>query len=226
MIKILIVEDDQHLGSLLKECLGDDYNVHWVARLSEAQDWLAHQIPQLILLDLNLPDGNGLELIESVRLYSSVPFLILSAQNETATKVKGLNLGADDYLTKPFSVQELHARVKSLLRRTTSGTGISLGNTYLNVSSQILKVDDQNITLTEHETKILETMMRTPERVLTRSDIESRIYGLNTPYSNSIEVRISQLRKKLKESGSTIKIVTLRNVGYTVQVEKSSIEGK
>lgn len=217
LAQILIVEDDPHLGPLLREYLAADYQTHHVSTLKEAQAWLGMHSAQLILLDLNLPDGDGLELVQSLRQYSSTPVLVLSARSGVQERVAGLNAGADDYLTKPFAMPELDARITALLRRTASGTGVNLGNTSLSTSSLLLTVGEKQVSLTEHEARILELMMRTPERVFSRADIESHLYGWETPSSNSIEVRISQLRKKLEGAQSDLKIRTIRNVGYVLQ---------
>lgn len=217
LAQILIVEDDPHLGPLLREYLSADYQVHHAATLKDAQAWLGTHNAQLILLDLNLPDGDGLDLVQSLRQYSSTPVLVLSARSGVQERVAGLNAGADDYLTKPFAMPELDARITALLRRTAAGTGVNLGNTSLSTSSLLMTVNDRNVNLTEHEARILELMMRTPERVFSRTDIESHLYGWETPNSNSVEVRISQLRKKLESAGSDLRIRTIRNVGYVLQ---------
>ncbi len=215
--QILLVEDDPHLGPLLREYLSADYQVQHAATLRDAQAWLGTHSAQLILLDLNLPDGNGLDLVQALRQYASTPVLILSARAAVGERVAGLNAGADDYLTKPFAMPELDARISALLRRTAAGGGVSLGNTSLSSSSLTLQAGDQSTPMTEHEARILELMMRTPDRVFSRSDIESHLYGWETPNSNSVEVRISQLRKKLEGVGSDLRIRTIRNVGYVLQ---------
>lgn len=215
--QLLLVEDDPHLGPLLGEYLNAEYQVKHVATLAAAEDWLGTHTAQLILLDLNLPDGDGLDLVERLRQYSSTPVLVLSARSDVQERVAGLNAGADDYLTKPFAMPELEARISALLRRTASGGGVNLGNTSLSTSALTLTVGDNHTNLTEHEARILELMMRTPERVFSRSDIESHLYGWETPSSNSVEVRISQLRKKLDSAGSDLRIRTIRNVGYVLQ---------
>ncbi|MFC6616426.1 response regulator transcription factor [Deinococcus radiophilus] len=215
--QLLLVEDDPHLGPLLRDYLDADYQVYHAATLRSAEDWLGTHAPQLILLDLNLPDGDGLDLVERLRQYSSTPVLVLSARSDVQQRVAGLNAGADDYLTKPFAMPELEARITALLRRTASGGGVNLGNTSLSTSSLTMTIGEQHINLTEHEARILELMMRTPERVFSRADIESHLYGWETPSSNSVEVRISQLRKKLDGAGSDLRIRTIRNVGYVLQ---------
>lgn len=215
--QILLVEDDPHLGPLLAEYLSEDYAVQHAATMRDAQAWLGTHSAQLIILDLNLPDGNGLDLVQSLRQYSSTPVLILSARSAVQERVAGLNVGADDYLTKPFAMPELDARISALLRRTAAGGGVNLGNTSLATSSLTLSAEDKSTGLTEHEARILELMMRTPDRVFSRGDIESHLYGWDTPSSNSVEVRISQLRKKLESVGSDLRIRTIRNVGYVLQ---------
>lgn len=222
LAQILVVEDDPHLGPLLRDYLAGDYQVHHAATLQAAQNWLGVNSAQLILLDLNLPDGDGLDLVQSLRQYSSTPVLVLSARTDVQERVRGLNAGADDYLTKPFAMPELDARISALLRRTAAGTGVNLGNTSLSISSLLLTAGDNTVNLTEHEARILELMMRTPERVFSRPDIESHLYGWETPNSNSVEVRISQLRKKLEQAQSDLRIRTIRNVGYVLQASASA----
>ncbi|AFZ67807.1 response regulator transcription factor [Deinococcus peraridilitoris] len=217
LAQLLLVEDDPHLGPLLRDYLSADYQVHHSPTIRDAQGWLGTHSAQLILLDLNLPDGDGLDLVSALRQYSSTPVLILSARSAVQERVSGLNAGADDYLTKPFAMPELDARISALLRRTAAGGGVSLGNTSLSTSSLTLQAGEENATLTEHEARILELMMRTPDRVFSRADIESHLYGWETPNSNSVEVRISQLRKKLEQVGSDLRIRTIRNVGYVLQ---------
>ncbi|WP_424950835.1 response regulator transcription factor [Deinococcus sp.] len=217
LAQLLIVEDDPHLGPLLRDYLSADYQAFHAGSIKEAQTWLGTHSAQLILLDLNLPDGDGLDLVQSLRQYSSTPVLVLSARSGVQERVAGLNAGADDYLTKPFAMPELDARIGALLRRTASGSGVNLGNTSLSSSSLTLTVGSESATLTEHEARILELMMRTPERVFSRADIESHLYGWETPNSNSVEVRISQLRKKLEGVDSDLRIRTIRNVGYVLQ---------
>ena len=117
LAQILVVEDDPHLGPLLKEYLSGDYLVEHASTLKEAQAWLGTHSPQLILLDLNLPDGDGLDLVQALRQYSSTPVLVLSARSGVQERVAGLNAGADDYLTKPFSPAELATRVRAQLAR-------------------------------------------------------------------------------------------------------------
>lgn len=217
LAQLLIVEDDPHLGPLLRDYLSADYQVFHAATLKDAQGWLGTHSAQLILLDLNLPDGDGLDLVQALRQYSSTPVLVLSARSGVQERVAGLNAGADDYLTKPFAMPELDARITALLRRTASGGSVNLGNTSLSTSSLTLSANDKHVNLTEHESRILELMMRTPERVFSRTDIESHLYGWETPNSNSVEVRISQLRKKLETVGSNLRVRTIRNVGYVLQ---------
>ena len=172
--QLLVVEDDPHLGPLLREYLSADYQVYHAATLKDAQSWLGTHSAQLILLDLNLPDGDGLDLVQSLRQYSSTPVLVLSARSGVQERVAGLNAGADDYLTKPFAMPELDARIGALLRRTAAGTGVNLGNTSLSSSSLTLTVGEHSAILTEHEARILELMMRTPERVFSRARTSNR----------------------------------------------------
>ncbi|MFN8509424.1 MAG: response regulator transcription factor [Deinococcaceae bacterium] len=215
---LLVVEDDTGLNRLLSEHLGERYRISSAHNLEEAQKLLGERLPQMILLDLNLPDGDGIDFMRQLRTYTTVPVLMITARGKVEERVQGLDSGADDYLVKPFSLEELDARVKALLRRSSSGESqvIHLADTQLNTSSLMLSVDNQNLQLTEHEARILEVMMRTPGRVFSRADLEEKLYGWQTPMSNSIEVRVSQLRKKLAQIGSSLSIRTIRGVGYTL----------
>jgi len=215
---LLVVEDDAGLNRLLTEHLSEKYQVSSAMNLRDAQAKLGERLPQMILLDLNLPDGDGLEFMKELRGYTTVPVLMMTARGKVEERVQGLDSGADDYLVKPFSLDELDARVKALLRRSAAGESqiLNLGDTQLNTSSLTLTVEGQNIQLTEHEARILEVMMRTPGRVFSRADLEEKLYGWQTPMSNSVEVRVSQLRKKLSQAGSTLNIRTIRGVGYTL----------
>ncbi|MBC7646290.1 MAG: response regulator transcription factor [Pseudopedobacter sp.] len=215
---LLVVEDDAGLNRLLTEHLSEKYQVSSAMTLKDAQAKLGERLPQMILLDLNLPDGDGLEFMKELRGYTTVPVLMMTARGKVEERVQGLDSGADDYLVKPFSLDELDARVKALLRRSAAGESqiLNLGDTQLNTSSLTLTVEGQNIQLTEHEARILEVMMRTPGRVFSRADLEEKLYGWQTPMSNSVEVRVSQLRKKLSQAGSTLNIRTIRGVGYTL----------
>ncbi|MBB6099952.1 DNA-binding response OmpR family regulator [Deinobacterium chartae] len=215
---IVILEDDPQLNALLREHLSERYEVVSALNIQQAEQLLGERLPQLILLDLNLPDGDGLEFMARLRSYATVPVLMITARGAIQERVEGLNAGADDYLVKPFSLDELDARVKALLRRTSAGERqvLNYHDTQLNLSSLTVTVQGRQEQLTEHEARILEVMMRTPGRVFSRSDLEVHLYGWETPQSNSIEVRISQLRKKLREVGSPINIRTIRGVGYTL----------
>lgn len=215
---LLVVEDDTGLNRLLTEHLGEKYQVSSAQNLAQAQKVIGERLPQMVLLDLNLPDGDGIDFMRQLRSYTTVPVLMITARGKVEERVQGLDSGADDYLVKPFSLDELDARVKALLRRSSSGESqiLNLADTQLNTSSLTLSVGEKHFQLTEHEARILEVMMRTPGRVFSRADLEEKLYGWQTPMSNSIEVRVSQLRKKLIQAGSTLNIRTIRGVGYTL----------
>ena len=190
---MLIVEDDPQLNALLQTHLGERYEVLGARSVAEARTRIQQRPPQLILLDLNLPDGDGLVFMEELRRFSNTPALMITARGSVQDRVRGLNSGADDYLTKPFSLEELDARVKALLRRSAVGESslIALGETELNLSNLTLRQGEQEIPLTEHEARLLGLMMRTPGRVFSRGDLESHLYGWEVPTSNRIEVRVS-----------------------------------
>lgn len=217
---IFLVEDDEQLGLSLSEDLSDDYQFSWAKNVADALDWLSKNSAQIVLLDLNLPDGDGLTVLESLRKHSNTPVLILSARSEVQHRVRGLNAGADDYLNKPFAMPELRARLSAMLRRTSTSGGVELGSTTLSTSTMTIACGGHTHSITEHEARILELMMRTPERVFSREDIESHVYGFEGRSSNTVEVRISQLRKKLLAIESDLSVRTIRGVGYVLQRQK------
>ncbi len=217
--RILVVEDDEEMSGLVERGLtAEGYEVTVVTNGMDALIAASTGDYAAATIDVMMPEMTGFEICRHLRTHgSSLPVLLVTARDAVEDRVFGLDSGADDYLTKPFAMPELDARIGALLRRTASGTGVNLGNTSLSSSSLTLTVGSETATLTEHEARILELMMRTPERVFSRADIESHLYGWETPNSNSVEVRISQLRKKLEGVESDLRIRTIRNVGYVLQ---------
>ncbi|HKI74926.1 MAG TPA: response regulator transcription factor [Pseudomonadales bacterium] len=216
-MKILIVEDQQRLGEFLQRGLREHaYTVTWTASCSQARDALSESNYDLIILDLGLPDGDGLDLLcEWRRCGFNEPVLILSARNALEDRIKGLDLGADDYLPKPFSFDELMAHIRSLMRRYASVKQAILEHSGIRMDliGHAVTAHGKPIDLTSREFALLEVFMQNAERTLTRSYITERIWpGLvNT---NLLDVYMSRLRVKLDPGTGDSVFKTVRGVGY------------
>ena len=218
-VKILIVEDQRRLGQFLKKSLVERaYTVTWVPTAKDARDALCETTYDVIVLDLNLPDGDGLALLQEWRKGGfKEPVLILSARDTVQDRIKGLDLGADDYLAKPFSLEELHARVRSLLRRQVSvkETVLEHRGIRMDLLGRTVQLDGKPVELTSREYALLEVFMHNPGRILTRTLICEKIweshYDVDT---NLLDVYMSKLRAKLDASPEKPRFKTVRGVGY------------
>src|SRR5487761_1069309 len=216
-MKVLIVEDQQRLAQLLKQGLAErSYTVACARSCREARDALCETAYDLIVLDLGLPVGDGLDLLKEWRKSGfKEPVLILSARDAVQDRVKGLDLGADDYLPKPFSFEELLAHVRSLLRRQSSvkQTVITHRCVRLDLLGHTVKLKEQTVDLTSREFALLEIFMQNAGRTLTRSYISERIWpGLAD--NNLLDVYMSRLRMKLDSNPAEPLFKTLRGIGY------------
>jgi DNA-binding response OmpR family regulator len=218
-MKVLIVEDQQRLGQFLerglKECA---YTVNWVGTCKDALDALAEASFDVVILDLGLPDGDGIEMLRKWRANGfNEPVLILSARDSLEDRIKGLDVGADDYLPKPFSFEELLARVRSLVRRQSSVKQVVLEHRGVRVDllSHTVQVDGRPIDLTSREYALLEIFMQNPGRILTRTLISEKIWASNYDVdTNLLDVYMSRLRAKLETSAAKSLFKTIRGVGY------------
>lgn len=216
MKKILIIEDDKNLNKGLSIALKKDYEVFSVNTISEAKNFIDDA--DLILLDMNLPDGDGLEIIKYTRKSSSIPIIVLSAIDLEAYIISAINLGADDYLTKPFSLGILEAKIKRAFEKIVS----SDLNLYkkdgldFNFNENIFYVDNKNIELTRTETKILYYMIKNKSQVITKELLFDFVWGIDDEFidQNTLSVNISRIRKKLKPYDP---IETVFGVGYKWQ---------
>jgi two-component system OmpR family response regulator/two-component system response regulator QseB len=217
-MKILLVEDDLALAKSLLKALGrEGFTTNHVASGAEALTSAYTDPPELVILDLGLPDMDGLDVLRELnRGERPLPVLVLTARDTTADKVSGLNLGADDYLAKPFDLSELFARLRALERRTAllQTVKITIGPVELDTSTLEVKVAGEPVEMTRRELMLLKALMESPGRVLSRNRLETKIYGWDEELaSNSIEVHIHNLRKKIPEGF----IKTIRGVGYSIQ---------
>jgi two-component system OmpR family response regulator len=216
-MKILLIEDDQSIGQALQNTLKDAaYAVDWVVDAAHALSALKLQEYSLILLDIGLPDKNGFELLHILRKDNiTTPTIIVTARDAVDDRIMGLDLGADDYLVKPFDVSELLARIRAVVRRK-EGLGQAV------FSNEVLKLDpsdkqatyeNKNIVLSAREYALLHALMIRPGRILSRDQLENHIYGWNEEVeSNAIEFLIYSLRKKLDKSV----IKNVRGLGWMV----------
>lgn len=218
--KILIVEDDAHIAALVAKNLDAAGLSTRVARDGdEALDAFEREAPDLIVMDLMLPGIDGLELTRRIRRTSRVPILMLTARGGEGDKVLGLEIGADDYVTKPFGTQELVARVRALLRRTTTGEGaepITRGSLVIDPDRREVTLDGLAVTLTSLEFDVLHFMARRPGRVFTRDALMDAVWGGDRVVdTRSIDSLVSRLRKKLeRDPQNPAYIQTVWGAGY------------
>ena len=218
-MKVLIVEDQQRLGQFLERGLKEQaYTVTWLRSCAEARDALADSPYDVILLDLTLPDGDGIDLLRQWRKNNfNEPVLILSARDAVEERIKGLNVGADDYLPKPFSFEELLARIRSLVRRHSAvkQTVLEHRGVKIDLLAHTVQVDGKGIELTSREYALLEIFMQNPGRILTRTLISEKIWTSNYDVdTNLLDVYMSRLRNKLETAGGRQLFKTIRAVGY------------
>lgn len=214
---ILLVEDDQDLASGLQRALQTDgFAVNHVATGNDALAAIKTEVPEIVILDIGLPDISGLTVLKRLRLgHPDLPVLLLTARTSVNDKVAGLDSGADDYLAKPFEMEELLARLRALQRRlsTAKSTDISIGAICLDTATHATHVDGSKIDLSRREYMLLKALMENAGRVQTRDALETRLYAWGEEVSsNAIEVHIHNLRKKLVPGF----IKTIRGVGYVV----------
>jgi DNA-binding response OmpR family regulator len=216
-MRLLLVEDDEMIGESLHEALtGENYAVDWVRDGRSAELAMDNGVYDLLLLDLGLPKKQGLQVLSELRQHGNdVPVLIITARDATSDRVAGLDAGADDYLVKPFDLDELFARVRALLRRHAGRTQpvITHGVVTLNPASREVFLDNQLLSLSAREFALLLALLDPPGRVLSLAQLEEKLYGWDQEIgSNAVEVYIHHLRKKL----GTDFIRNVRGVGYKV----------
>ena len=242
MSKILLVDDDVELTNLLAELLSlEGFDIHVVHNGQEALTELELQTYDMILLDIMMPVLNGIETLKQLRQKLTTPVLMLSARDDDIDRVLGLELGADDYLPKPFNDRELVARIKAILRRTAGNSPLatdvitpssqtaeenskqlSFGGVELHPGRQQAIFEGKDLELTGTEFALLQMLMRNPGQILSRELLSLEILGKRlTPYDRAIDMHISNLRKKLPERNDNLPwFKTLRGRGYLLVTEK------
>lgn len=220
-MRILVVDDDQQILSVLKRGLGFEGYAVDTAENGEKALALARQTPpDLVVLDIMMPGIEGIEVTKRLRQGSDVPVLLLTAKVATSDKVAGLDAGADDYLIKPFALDELLARVRALLRRRQPSDAVILqfGDLIVNTGSREVQRGGEAIELTTREYELLLLFLRNPRQVLTRDLIYERVWGYDFGgESNVIDVYIRYLREKLERNGRARLLHTVRGAGYVLK---------
>ncbi len=229
MSVVYIIEDDEDINELVAYNLEKEgFKVKQFYNSREAYESIKKEKPDIIILDIMLPDIDGLELCKMIRSDKEIfdiPIVMLTAKSTEIDKIVGLELGADDYITKPFSFKELIARIKAVLRRTKKSFSeekskdiIQIGNLKIYLSEFKVVLNDRPVTLTSKEFKLLILLIRSSGKVLSREEILNHIWKDNYDvYDRTIDVHIKHLREKLKEYGKCIK--TVRGIGYKWECE-------
>ena len=222
-MKLLLVEDEKQLSEALQQILiKNKYSVDAVYNGEEGLLYALSDLYDVIILDIMLPKLNGIEILKTIRKKGiSTPVILLTAKATIEDKILGLDCGADDYLPKPFSTEELLARLRALTRRSggfINENTLEFSDIKLNLSTYDMEVKDNSITLTQKEFEILRYFMQRPKSVVSKDDLITKLWGYDSDIEyNNIEVYISFLRKKLAYVESNVKITTIRRVGYRLE---------
>lgn len=223
----LIVEDDETICSFISAILtSNGYDIIKAAKGREAVAMTASHCPDLILLDLGLPDIDGMEVLKTIRQWTGIPVVVVSARGHEREKVEALDSGADDYVTKPFGTAELLARIRATLRRSQKNLGypdpgqVSVGDLEINYEKRLVKLAGKEIHLTPIEYRLIVLLSKYAGKVLTHDFIIKEIWG---PYTNEIQalrVNMANIRRKLEENPAEPKyIVTEVGIGYRMVEE-------
>ncbi len=217
---ILIIDDDEKLNQLLTDYLSDfRFHVLTATRPSDGLKKIKTKSPDLIILDVMLPEMNGFEVCKTIRKNHSIPIIMLTARGELMDKVIGLELGADDYLAKPFEPRELVARIQTVLRRThkiDQTSTLSFGSLFIDFAKQIVKLDREIINLTTNEFVALSLLTQYPGKVFNRDEILQELRGMDCDaFNRSVDITMSRLRTKLKDDPKTPSYIkTVWGSGY------------
>ena len=214
-MRVLLIEDDTILGAAVRDhIVGDNHSVDWVGRLDQAAEHLDSAAYDLVLLDLMLPDGRGIAFLRDLRRKGCVtPVIILTALDQISDRIEGLNAGADDYMTKPFDLAELSARLNAVARRYSGNPNplVEIGGLQIDLAARTVMKSGRLIALTAREWALFEAFVQRPGQVMSKTQLEDRLYAFGAEVeSNTIEVHVSRLRKKL---GPDV-VHTARGIGY------------
>lgn len=225
-MKLLLIEDDKLTAEFVKRGLSEDgHTVDHSINGSEGAMLARINAYDALILDLNLPDMTGYEVLKQLRAEGrDTPILMLTASSKTESVVEGLNLGADDYLTKPFVLEELKARIRALLRRGGAGRTeeIRVGTLVLNRLTHEVLVEQRPMKLTPKEYRLLEYFLLRPDQVVTRTELLEKVWDMHfDPESNVIDVHVTRLRTKLRGIGGAPQIGTVRGFGYKLTTDEA-----
>lgn len=219
-MRLLVVEDNEELANLIAKGLRTaGYTVDTLARADDARAVIATNQFSAVILDLGLPDGDGLHVLQELRASKNfTPVLVLTARGGIHERVTGLRSGADDYLVKPFSFDELVARIEALLRRPGQmlDNSLQLANLTFDTHNRQAFIDDKPHPISAREAAVLELLMRRAGNVVPKRLVEDQMFGLEDVTSNAIEVYIHRLRKQLSSGGAKVKIINMRGIGYVL----------
>ncbi len=222
-MKILVVDDDPRLRELVSITLERaGYDVVTARDGQMAVTHAAREAPALVVLDVGLPELDGLEVCRRIRARSDVPILFLTARDDEVDRILGLELGADDYVTKPFSPRELVARIKAILKRSrfpSTQTMLQHGPLEIDTAGHIAQLDGSSISLTATEMSILKRLMQTPEAIVSRPQLIDAIYGAGSQVSDrTLDSHLRNLRRKLSEHGWGAAVETVHGIGLRMGV--------
>jgi two-component system OmpR family response regulator len=221
-MRLLLAEDEMEMASVLILALRNhDLIVDHVATLASAQEAIRLTIYDALLLDRHLPDGDGLALVTWMRRNGkAVPAIMLTAQGDLGDRVEGLNAGADDYLAKPFAIEELMARLRAVLRRpgVIETQKLRLGVLQLDLLNREAVVHERRLELPRRELLVLEALMRRAGRTVERGTLQEEVYGMDDEIqSNALDAHVSRLRRKLDDVAAGVEIHTIRGIGYLMR---------
>lgn len=222
--RILIIEDEKQIARFLElELVHEGYDVRLAADGRKGLQYLRETICEIVLLDIMLPEINGFEVCRRIRQFSNVPVIMLTAKDEVTNKVMGLDSGADDYITKPFAIEELLARIRVVLRRIGGPDGAKIlqsADVEMNTATRQVKRAGKPIELTKKEYDLLEFFLMNKNIVLTREQLLDKVWGYEFyGATNIVDVYVKYLRAKIDEPFSVRLIQTVRGVGYTLKEE-------
>lgn len=224
-MKVLIIEDEYSLADAIRESLEKEHlDVTIVTNGISGEDEALTNLYDLILLDIMLPKKNGFEILKTLKEEKiKTPIIILTAKGELDDKLNGLENGADDYITKPFHMKELLARVKIILKRSANienTNELSYNDLILDLSTGKLKCNNKEVSINGKELNLMEILLINKEQIIEKDTLTDKIWGYDSDAEyNSVEVYVSFLRKKLKLLGSKVKISTVRGIGYKLEVK-------
>jgi DNA-binding response OmpR family regulator len=221
--KVLVIEDERPIAEPLAEALRrEGFDVTLAGSATDGLDSFSSQAPDIVLLDVMLPDGDGRDVLRQIRQTSRVPVVMVSARGEEMDRVLGLELGADDYVTKPFSAAELVARMRAVLRRSAAEPpgdadgSVAIGEVTMNLDTRAVTVGDEPVDLTVKEFELLRVLLANPGRLVKRDDLVSEVWDPNWFGSTkTLDVHVSSLRKKLGDDPAEPRYIhTVRGVGF------------